>query len=322
MFILAVFKPYYFNLSFSDFEHFQDTIKQWDLDFRKISKGSFQASTQMLDFGTVQLSKTKFSGTLLQRGVAPIGYRTFVVFAHNSQKLLWLNNNTAPKDLIIYREDNFWESVSYDNFDMFVISIQQNHLNSIIDESGFTNSNKNLRSDEMIVSMDKKTLYSIRNFLIQLFYKLDQNSIAIHSPNLQNKVLYKLPKLLLQILDGGYEETKSKNNRKRDKAIKKAISFIEENPLEAISIPKICDYAQVSPRTLEYGFQEQFLVGPKQYAKATKLNAVRQELLTAHNKPLITEIANKHGFNHMGQFSADYKSLFGEVPSQSLLKKF
>ena len=32
----------------------------------------------------------------------------------------------------------------------------------------------------------------------------------------------------------------------------------------------------------------------------------------------ILNIANDWGFWHMGQFAADYKSLFGELPSETL----
>ena len=32
----------------------------------------------------------------------------------------------------------------------------------------------------------------------------------------------------------------------------------------------------------------------------------------------IRDIANRYGFWHMGQFAADYKKLFGELPSKTL----
>ena len=316
------FQPYYFNSEFSDFEFFQENAIRWNLDLKKISKGRFWGSMQVLDLGKVQLGKAKLSGTIIQNGFSPIGYRTFVLFADNSQSLVWLNNKLESKELIIYREDNFWESISYDNFNMFTISIEQNHLNSIIEESSFLNVEKNLEKDEKVLTLDKRTLFNIRNFLNILFYKLEQNSIVIHSPNLQNKVNYKLPQLLLQLLDGNEKYPDKKSERKRDQAINKALSYIKDTAFNEITIPKVCSYADVSIRTLEYGFQEKFLVSPKQYIKALKLNDIRQEILMNKNNPVISEIAKKHGFNHMGQFALDYKKQFDESPSQSFhLKK-
>ncbi|MCK5375915.1 MAG: helix-turn-helix domain-containing protein, partial [Acidobacteria bacterium] len=32
----------------------------------------------------------------------------------------------------------------------------------------------------------------------------------------------------------------------------------------------------------------------------------------------VTDVANNWGFWHMGQFAADYRKMFGELPSQTL----
>lgn len=312
------FQPFYFNSEFKDFEFFQENALRWNLDFKKISKGDFFGGIQMLDFGCIQLTKSKLSGTIVQNGFSPKGYRTFILFADSSQSLIWLNNKLESKELIVYREDNLWESVSYDNFNMFTISIEQKYLNSVIEESNFLNLKKNLGKDERILTLNNSTLYNIQSFLNILFHKLGHNSIAIHSPNLQNKVIYKLPQLLLRILDGGNNNGSAPNsNRKRDKAINKALSYIENSSFDEITIPELCKYADVSIRTLEYGFQERFLISPKQYIKVLKLYDVRKEILNAKKRPVISEIAKKHGFRHMGQFSADYKDFFGELPSET-----
>lgn len=44
-----------------------------------------------------------------------------------------------------------------------------------------------------------------------------------------------------------------------------------------------------------------------------------------HSRPSqvrVTDIANDWGFWHMGQFAADYRELFGELPSQTLKRDF
>ena len=102
----------------------------------------------------------------------------------------------------------------------------------------------------------------------------------------------------------------------------KALSYIKYTSFSEITIPKIFYYVDVSIRTLEYGFQEKFLVSPNQYIKAIKLNNVRNEILMNKSNPVISEIAKKHGFNHMGQFAIDIKKQFDESPSHSFkLKK-
>jgi AraC-like DNA-binding protein len=64
---------------------------------------------------------------------------------------------------------------------------------------------------------------------------------------------------------------------------------------------------------------DRFGVSPKQYIQARRLNGVHRDLCKAnlHGKR-ISDIANDWGFWHMGQFAADYRKFFGELPSEIL----
>ena len=59
---------------------------------------------------------------------------------------------------------------------------------------------------------------------------------------------------------------------------------------------------------------------PKKYVKCLRLARVRERLLKADKveRPTVIELASEQGFWHMGQFAADYRKLYGELPSESL----
>ena len=58
---------------------------------------------------------------------------------------------------------------------------------------------------------------------------------------------------------------------------------------------------------------------PLAYLKIEQLNRVHRKLRdTAPDEMLIKQIALTYGFSHLGQFSRDYKQLFGELPSETL----
>jgi AraC family ethanolamine operon transcriptional activator len=61
-----------------------------------------------------------------------------------------------------------------------------------------------------------------------------------------------------------------------------------------------------------------FGIGPKAHLQCHLLSAVRDQLLTRSGHSLTADIANSWGFWHMGQFAADYRKLFGELPYKSL----
>jgi len=52
------------------------------------------------------------------------------------------------------------------------------------------------------------------------------------------------------------------------------------------------------------------------------LNNVKKELRkSSSSSTKIADIANQHGFWHMGQFAKDYKILFVELPSDTLVQR-
>ena len=56
------------------------------------------------------------------------------------------------------------------------------------------------------------------------------------------------------------------------------------------------------------------------YLKRLRLNGVRRALQRAHKaRTRIIDVATAWGFWHMGHFATDYRRMFGEAPSQTLL---
>jgi len=110
--------------------------------------------------------------------------------------------------------------------------------------------------------------------------------------------------------------------RIRDIARKKAVDYIRSCGCEMPTVFELCLIAGASERTLEYAFKEHYGFGPKEFITKHRLNHVQKHLRKSDplNKT-VQQIAHKYGFWHMGQFSADYKKLFGELPSETLKKK-
>ena len=98
---------------------------------------------------------------------------------------------------------------------------------------------------------------------------------------------------------------------------------VEQHLLDDLAFPRtvddLCRVAGTSRRTLEYAFQEYFGTSPKRFIKALRLNAARNDLLRgSHGSAQVVEIASGWGFTHMGHFSADYRHMFGEKPSETM----
>lgn len=106
---------------------------------------------------------------------------------------------------------------------------------------------------------------------------------------------------------------------KRASILNQAEAFMKTYLKADIRIEDICQETGVSKRTLEYIFQDYYGISPKAYLKRIRLNQFRKALKTqGDDRTKIREIAQEWGFWHASHLTADYKYLFGELPSETL----
>jgi AraC-like DNA-binding protein len=104
--------------------------------------------------------------------------------------------------------------------------------------------------------------------------------------------------------------------RKHD-ATRRAIAYIHDNLKETIRMEVLCELCATSLSTLERRFKKFLGVSPKHYILAARLNRVRRDLLHPDYFDLsIAEVAMRYNLLHMGRFSAQYRILFGRLPSE------
>ena len=99
--------PFYLSHELNDFDEASELLTKlrWDYELKKLDAAAYRSHSQMLSFGKVQVSRTKSSNTLLQNGFSSNGYRTFVLFATDTQRLIWMKQELNTNDLIVYRND-------------------------------------------------------------------------------------------------------------------------------------------------------------------------------------------------------------------------
>ncbi len=98
--------------------------------------------------------------------------------------------------------------------------------------------------------------------------------------------------------------------------ISRAEGFMRARLPDPIGAIDLCGELGTSDRTLRLTFRERYGVGPMTYYKYLRLNAVRSRL-KADSLLAIAEAAREFGFHHLGNFAADYRRLFGELPSET-----
>jgi AraC family ethanolamine operon transcriptional activator len=101
--------------------------------------------------------------------------------------------------------------------------------------------------------------------------------------------------------------------------VKQADEYMRSQLETSITLMSLCKALHTSERPLNYGFHEVLGVSPMAYLKTLRLQAVRTQLQRVDPETTaIVEIANRFGFISLGHFSRDYKTMFGELPSETL----
>lgn len=100
--------------------------------------------------------------------------------------------------------------------------------------------------------------------------------------------------------------------------VRRAERFMADNCDAAITVSDVAAHLGLSLRSLQAGFRQWRNTTPNAYLRRVRLQSVRDELLRPDSDASVTASAMRHGFAHLGRFSAQYRSAFGKSPSETL----
>lgn len=94
--------------------------------------------------------------------------------------------------------------------------------------------------------------------------------------------------------------------------------YIAANAHLPLSLGDLCAASGVCVRTLQHSFRAKRGCSPMQFLRQVRLERAHLDLSQTHAGPTVTEIASRWGFLHFGRFAREYRTKFGENPSETL----
>ena len=163
------------------------------------------------------------------------------------------------------------------------------------------------------------TLGCLRAMLNALLASTQADPQALHHPHAIRSMQEDLLAVFRQSLMLPTSSPRRVGRAIRQGGLKRAVEFLRSTDSSSITIADLCAVAQVTQRTLEYAFRENFGMSPLGFLHLRRYHAARRDLLAADAKTVtVGEIAQKNGFYQMGRFAVRYKALFNDSPSQTL----
>lgn len=311
-------KSFRLRRSFVDVDDLTSETRHWNLDFRQLDRGPFRGDLLQFVAHGIQIADARFGRTLHQTGAPPSKLRTIAVPAAADVQFIWRGHQIDGNSLMLFPRGGELASVSRPDFHVYTCSFPEPILDAI-GESLQLGAFRNICKDVEAITCDARQMQALRNTLACLCDAVRCSTCELSGAFVADQLTTRLPISLVSAIAGARGRCRPATTARREAALSRAMDVFETSVHEDLSIPEIAEAACVSSRTLEYAFGERFGISPKEYLSVMRLRAVRMELReSCPRRTRVADVAARWGFWHMGQFAADYRRRFAELPSETL----
>jgi AraC-like DNA-binding protein len=307
---------------FSDFDEAAEEIQGFGLDWLQLDRGPMSFRFQQLGSARTLFTRLSVTRKVHQRCVCPDRTWTFAVIGRTAPNLEWNLEQCTKEHILLFPRNEEYQILSHPGNYGDTISIAEASLRSAAEQLGLPDPAEELPKGQAFLQVGLSQTEGIRKKLSILHSiapaRLSDASASTACSYFEDDLIAEL----LAIVFASSENSQCVPARwKRNRALHRALEFIEDHAGAPPTIADVCRAAGSSWRTLNYAFQERFGVTPKQYLQARRLRGVRKQLRSPEAPVSVSDAAARWGFWHMGKFAAEYRSFFGERPSDTLRRR-
>lgn len=298
----------------SDIDQHAQNMGGWQVRYDQLSPGCF--SGELIEFraGWMQLVRDRSNQAMLKSGAAWEGAITFSVPLSAQGPVFCSGHPIHEPSLLVAHGDNLPDLRTPQHLDLLGVAVEEQALEHLLERQGAAFRITDLPKCYRLAGS------SVQAELTALFDELagaDQDRASLLGYEaIRHGIRDAVMVQLLELVAPDQAPPLNPTARKRmvDRAREYALGHLDQ----PLSILDLCNHIGASRRKLQYCFQETLGINPVAYLRALRLNAVRRELRESTQLHAVQEVAARWGFWHLSRFSSDYRTLFGETPSQTL----
>lgn len=313
----AVLPKILLDTEFQDMNQYGKAVG-WDLDFRQLETGKLAASVKAISLEKGMVLDVNFNRAFHQVGCAPETQMTFGIPGADVRNLNWCSRNVQGGSLLNFNLAGGFEGVSCAGFNGFTFAFDSGALQAFAAKLGMHEDLKTLVRGKSHWRSDSVITLSRRLRGLSQYLHSERDDVLRQCSTVLNE---EVPTVLLSLLseDSASRDISDSNSRKL--LLKKSLGILQQADNLPIRVSDLCAQVGTSLSTLKRIFTDEFGMPPKAYIRARCLSACRDDLSKLPPDTVIADVANNWGFWHMGQFAADYRKMFGELPSHTLRRQ-
>jgi AraC family ethanolamine operon transcriptional activator len=308
-----------YRLESRDFTEMEHALSAWDHRYQQISPGAFRGGLVHTQTGSLGIFRNRWERAIHYRGSAPEGTVALAISLTQTGEARWLGQRMAFDDVIVTRCEAEGEYRSAPLWDSVVFAIPEAELAQQITDITHDDPEAILHGLS-VARLTPQLAAQVRQASLAYLDAAARSLAAPGAPSPLPEMAHLLVRLMVRALVSARlpHHARAGLNRQRQ-LIRKAEDYAAHLSEQPLRIGQLCREIDVSERTLRDAFYKVTDTSPLAYLKTRRLNRVYRGLRSVDaDEVLIKQVAVANGFTHLGQFSQDYKQLFGELPSETL----
>lgn len=295
---------------FLDIDHFREQLCGWDTPAIQIEPGQIRIRLHSIDLGGLIFSDIRVNRKVVDHSRIEMGWFSFVIGLSPS---IFCGTEVDAGHLTVLAPGREYRSVLAGDWHSIEIVIAA----SVLVEEG-------LRPSAHLASDPEKAAIPLPIELVGIFRRLARATFSrnadgpVDHVQLRCALLRALGKAL-SLWGRGRHVPGHRRKIEGYELTQRMIRYVESRFGQRVTVNEIAGELDVTPRALNYAARSMLGISPLDLILAFRLNQVRSELWEARfSAPSITAAALTQDFGHLGRFSRQYRSLFGELPSETL----
>ncbi|WP_454915175.1 helix-turn-helix domain-containing protein [Xanthobacter sediminis] len=300
-----------------DMDAHAGALSGWQQEYRALAGGGFSGSLTLAQAGEVTLFREETNLKLIQRTAQPLHMTALAAVTPGSAPALLKGKGVDAGDVLVFDATTETEFVCCDHMEVSAVALPREMLT---------------RFGPLPHAMDRRDSRGVphaaaagafRHWLQNLLLVLSGVAGAGGLPEIAEAlpllVAGNCYAMLEQVFGEADDVRRHLTPPQRYAVVAKARAYMDANVDSCLTVPEIACAVGISTRFLDQCFSEVLGLGPAAYLRAVRLDAARRDILGPSGT--VAEIAMRHGFWHLGRFSAYYRAQFGESPSDTLRRR-
>lgn len=306
--------PFSRHISSQDIDEHAEQVSDWQLTYDQMSAGRFHGELTEFSLDWMQVIRDRTNQSLIKRGSAKPGTINFSIPLSCSGDLYCDGNLVAGGKALVAHANDLPQLRTPDEMDLLVVAVDMEILERELTLQGIAFDSRHLPKTYLVKGLDLPR--HLRTILENLEYGCARSTADLNDERLRHQFRDAIMLQLFELLPSSQpvEITPSSRKRTVDRACEYALAHLDE----PLTILDLCRTLGASRRKLQYCFQETLGTNPVAYLRTLRLNAARRELRQGADLVSVQEVASRWGFWHLSRFSSEYRTMFGERPSQTL----